>query len=76
MKWYCPECSDVYNVTDPELEKLDGSAFGPSWIHMFLQMFPQVVPGGPHKVYVPKIFGFRIAPSGLQEGGSDDPSDD
>jgi casein kinase II subunit beta len=73
VKWYCPGCSDVYN-TDPEFEKLDGSAFGPSWIHMFLQKYPQVMPPGPAKAYVPKIFGFKIAQPGLENQGSDDDS--
>jgi casein kinase II subunit beta len=76
VKWYCTGCSDVYNAGDPELEKLDGSAFGPSWIHMFLQKFPEVIPPGPVRVYVPKIFGFRIAQPGIADQESDEPSDE
>jgi casein kinase II subunit beta len=61
VKWYCPGCGDVYDVSERELESLDGSAFGPSWVHLFLQKFPEVIPSEPVKVYVPKIFGFRMA---------------
>jgi casein kinase II subunit beta len=75
VKWYCPGCADLYNVTDPELDLQDGSAFGPSWVHMFLQKFPQVIPPGPIKVYVPKIFGFRMAHGGIADD-ADDGSDE
>jgi casein kinase II subunit beta len=72
VKMYCPGCCDVYNS---EVETFDGSAFGPSWIHMFLQKYPQVIPPGPNKVYVPKIFGFRIAQPGVSDEESDDVSE-
>jgi casein kinase II subunit beta len=75
VKMYCPGCCDIYDVTDPDLERLDGSAFGPSWVHMFLQKYPQVIPPGPGKVYVPKIFGFRIAQPELGNQESDDESE-
>jgi casein kinase II subunit beta len=76
VKWYCPGCFDLYNATDPELEMLDGSAFGPSWIHMFVQKFPDAILLEPVRVYVPKIFGFRIAHPGITDQESDDPSDE
>jgi casein kinase II subunit beta len=76
VKMYCPGCSDLYSATDADLERLDGSAFGPSWVHMFLQKYPQVIPPGPNKVYVPKIFGFRIAQPELGYQESDDEDED
>ncbi|OHT00597.1 Casein kinase II subunit beta' [Tritrichomonas foetus] len=60
VRMYCPCCNDVYNVTDSDLKKVDGAFFGLSWVHMFLSKFPQVVPKDPVRVYVPRIFGFRI----------------
>lgn len=75
VKVFCPGCADVYAIDDPDVRGLDGAFFGPSWIHMFLQKWPQVIPPGPRKVYVPKIFGFRIAHAGLG-GGSESPSDE
>ena len=60
VKMFCPSCSDVYNVADPVMEKVDGAFFGPSWIHCFLAANPQVVPKGEAEVYVPKIFGVKV----------------
>jgi casein kinase II subunit beta len=75
VKMFCPGCSDVYNIDDPDVRDLDGAFFGPSWTHMFLQKWQQVIPPGPRKVYVPKIFGFRIAHAGMGDrsaSGSDE----
>lgn len=60
VRMFCPCCSDIYNVTDPDLKKVDGAFFGSSWVHMFLTKYPQVIPKDPPRVYVPKIFGFRL----------------
>lgn len=60
VRMFCPSCCDIYNVTDPDLKKVDGAYFGSSWIHMFLMKYPQVIPRDPPRVYVPKIYGFRI----------------
>jgi casein kinase II subunit beta len=60
VKMYCPCCCDVYNVNDPVLSKIDGGFFGPSWVHMFLQKYAMVIPKEASKIYVPKIFGFRL----------------
>ena len=60
MKMYCPSCCDVYNVTSSDLSGIDGAYFGPSWIHMFLHRYRQIIPKERARVYVPKIFGFRI----------------
>lgn len=60
VKMYCPYCSDIYNPTDPDIADVDGAYFGSSWIHMFLQRYPSVIPSAPMKLYVPRIFGFRM----------------
>jgi casein kinase II subunit beta len=57
---YCPCCSDLYNVTTDEHAMVDGACFGPSYIHMLLQRYPTLIPKDPPKVYVPRVFGFRI----------------
>ena len=75
LKMFCPCCNDVYNCTDVDVAKLDGAFFGPSWVHMFLQKFSAVVPRDPPRVYVPKIYGFRICHSSDQEEYSDSESD-
>ena len=57
---YCPCCCDIYRVNNPELASIDGAFFGPNWVHMFLHKYKQLVPKDRPRVYVPKIFGFRI----------------
>ena len=71
LKMYCPSCCDVYNVTAPELSDVDGAYFGPSWIHMFLHRYRQIIPKDQARVYVPKIFGFRICHASDAEDCSD-----
>lgn len=71
LKMFCPCCNDIYNVADHELNSIDGAFFGPSWVHMFLQKFSNIIPRDPPRVYVPKIYGFRICHSSDQEDYSD-----
>lgn len=63
IKMYCPSCGDIYNVTDPDTTDLDGCFFGPNWLHMWLSRYKAGIPRVVRKVYVPKIFGFRICHS-------------
>ena len=63
VKMFCPCCRDIYDVVDPDVAQVDGSCFGPSWIHMFLQKYSNVVPKEPPRVYVPKIYGFKVCHS-------------
>ena len=73
MKMFCPNCCDIYNVEDPKLADIDGSFFGPNWVHMFMQRYPDIVPREPQRVYVPRIFGFRIYhESDAEDDGYDD----
>ncbi|EAY10346.1 Casein kinase II regulatory subunit family protein [Trichomonas vaginalis G3] len=60
MKMFCPNCCDIYNVEDPNLSQIDGAFFGPNWVHMFMQKYPEIVPRESQRVYVPRVFGFRI----------------
>ena len=61
VKMFCPCCSDVYNVKDIEMSKIDGAFFGPSWIHTFMKANPEIVPHDEPEVYVPRIFGIKIS---------------
>ena len=70
VRWFCPVCNDVYaldrifeNGDDiPDYSNMDGGFFGPSWVYLFRQKYgSQIIPKGPIKVYVPRIFGFPIA---------------
>ena len=67
LKWFCPICNDVYDLnriyTDEFIYKdIDGAYFGPNWIYLFQQKFQdQFSVKEPMKLYVPKLFGFKIA---------------
>jgi casein kinase II subunit beta len=60
-KCFCPKCRDVYLT--PSHVEVDSIVFGTSLPHLFLQQYPDLCPVKPDKIYVPKIFGFRIHPS-------------
>lgn len=76
MKMFCPNCCDIYNVDDPVLAQIDGAFFGPNWVHMFMQKYPEIVPREQQRVYVPRVFGFRIYhESDAEDDGYDDDSD-
>lgn len=77
VKMFCPCCFDVYTVLNPIYSAIDGAFFGPSWVHMFLNKHSQIIPTDPIRVYVPKIFGFRIYhPSDVEEEEEEDQSED
>ena len=60
LKMFCPNCGDVYDPDSPDLNKIDGAYFGPSWVHIFMQQHSEVVPHSPPRVYVPRVFGFKL----------------
>ena len=57
---YCPNCGDVYDPESSDLNQIDGSYFGPSWVHIFVQEHSDIVPSSPPRVYVPRVFGFKL----------------
>ena len=56
---FCPNCGEVYDATG-SLAKLDGAFFGPSWVHLFVRLYPDIVPQTQPKKYVPRIFGMKV----------------
>ncbi|KAK8893154.1 hypothetical protein M9Y10_021569 [Tritrichomonas musculus] len=76
VKMFCPCCRDIYDLIDPDVKDIDGSCFGPSWVHMFLQRYSSVVPKDPPRVYVPKIYGFKICHESDKISDSSDESED
>lgn len=60
MMFYCPNCNDVYDLNLPEFENVDGAFFGPSYVHILFQKYPEIVPTQPQKRYVPNLFGFGL----------------
>lgn len=61
VKLYCCHCEDVYNPKSSAHNAIDGAYFGTTFPHLFFQSFPHLRPARSEQVYVPKIFGFRIA---------------
>ena len=55
---FCICCGDVYNIAEHRV--IDGACFGPNWVHMFMCKYKAAIPREAKRVYVPKIFGFRI----------------
>ena len=74
LQMFCPCCRDIYRVTESKYQNVDGAFFGPSWVHMFLQKYSAIIPQDPPRVYVPKIYGFRIFHPSDQESSSDEES--
>ena len=63
IKWYCPNCSDLYSLKDTEIGcDLDGAFFGPSYVINLLGKYPNIIPKELPEVYEPRIFGFRMCP--------------
>jgi casein kinase II subunit beta len=62
VKVFCPNCQDVYSVKDQRFTNMDGAFFGPTWVHLFVNRYAEIVPKEPPQKYQPRIFGFRIIP--------------
>ena len=60
LMFYCPGCNDVYKIQMKEFDKVDGAYFGPSYVHILLQKYPDLIPNIKHQRYIPNIFGFRM----------------
>lgn len=58
---YCPVCGDIYAPKSLRAASLDGAYFGRTFAHLFLMVYPKLVPTAPTDVYIPKIYGFRVA---------------
>ena len=60
VKLFCPQCWEVYHSYK---RGHDGAFWGPTFPHLFLLTFPELVPSQaaakPTK-FVPRVFGFRL----------------
>ena len=64
MKWFCPNCGDVYTPTKAEKNAMmDGAYFGPKYIIQLLNEHPDIIPKPQPEVFEPRIFGFRLYPN-------------
>ncbi|EAY00379.1 Casein kinase II regulatory subunit family protein [Trichomonas vaginalis G3] len=60
VKLFCPNCQDVYDVTNPAIANIDGAYFGPTYVHLLKQKFRTVTPRGLPVAFVPCVFGFKM----------------
>ena len=60
MMLFCPNCGDIYIPDDNNVPSIDGSYFGPSWVHLFLNSHPDIIPNELPKKFIPKVFGFKL----------------
>lgn len=60
MKLFCPCCRNIYRMKSSNGRVLDGSFFGPSWIHTFLIKYSELVPESPPEEFVPRLFGYKL----------------
>lgn len=84
LRWFCPACNDIYameriyeNEEDfHDYSDIDGGYFGNSWIYLFKQKYgSRIVPKEQTKVYVPRIFGFRIEHPKVSDDSESESSD-
>lgn len=60
VKLFCPCCSDVYIIKDPQYSTIDGAYFGNSWVPIFLQKYKKNLELPQAEAFVPHLFGFTV----------------
>jgi len=60
LKLYCARCGELYDHNVPGGNYIDGSFFGTTFPHLFLQTFRELRPSPPTAKYVPRVFGFKV----------------
>jgi len=45
VKLYCPRCEDLYSPKSSRHGSIDGAYFGSTFPHMFLMVYPHMIPG-------------------------------
>jgi casein kinase II subunit beta len=59
VKLFCPKCQDLY-FPKQKLSDVDGAYFGTSFPHLFFLNFPDLAVGKPNRLFVPKLYGFKM----------------
>ncbi|KAL3900066.1 MAG: hypothetical protein SGCHY_001594 [Lobulomycetales sp.] len=75
VKLYCPRCEDVYIPPNKRHQSTDGAYFGTSFPHFMMQVFSDLmlVPEEERmQRYIPKIFGFKIHTTSLEQRKQDE----
>ena len=72
MRWFCPNCGDIYLPTKVEKNAMiDGAFFGPKYIIQLINEHPDIVPKEQPEVFEPRIFGFKLYPNDPTSSDSD-----
>ena len=66
VKLYCPKCVDVYTPKSSRHYRTDGAYFGTGFPFMLFMEHPELKPNRPANQFVPRLYGFKIAPSAYQ----------
>eukprot|EP00123_Amoebidium_parasiticum_P019037 comp24334_c8_seq1/m.46074 comp24334_c8_seq1/g.46074 ORF comp24334_c8_seq1/g.46074 comp24334_c8_seq1/m.46074 type:complete len:243 (-) comp24334_c8_seq1:639-1367(-) len=61
LKLLCAQCEELFDLDGTAI---DGAYFGTSFVQMFFFNYPELRPRRYPNKYVPKVFGFRVHPSG------------
>ena len=69
VKLFCPKCEDVYYPRSKYHGNLDGAYFGTTFPHLFLMSYPALRPAKATERYVPRVFGFKIHASAIDQSG-------
>lgn len=57
---YCPNCRQVYFPKSTKQGNIDGAYFGTTFAHLFLILYPNLIPVVPLQTYTPRVYGFKI----------------
>ncbi|OHT17514.1 Casein kinase II subunit beta' [Tritrichomonas foetus] len=60
VKMFCTNCNDIYCVNNEYCYCVDGACFGDTWVHLFVQKYPDVIPNELPEKYVPRLFGYKF----------------
>ena len=66
VKLYCPKCVDVYTPKSSRHYRTNGAYFGTGFPFMLFMEHPELKPNRPANQFVPRLYGFKIAPSAYQ----------
>lgn len=58
---YCPCCKDIYYSPNPQMRRIDGCAFGPSFAHIFERQFPEYINARKFEETPLSIKGFKLS---------------
>jgi casein kinase II subunit beta len=64
VKIFCPKCEEIYYPRSEYQCSIDGAFFGTTFPHLLLMTYPTYRPPKSNEKYVPRVFGFKLHPSG------------